>query len=197
MAENGSIQLEGVQDLLRAMSAKRVEINHAASQGLRRAGLAIIGDAQLNLRANRSWVTGVLANSGRVIYGGQGYDTGSIDARTSREATDSLMGAKAEGIDLGLDVGFFDRDATSTGYAAYVEYGRRAGKFPPIKALEQWVYKKLRVLDRKAARAIGFLIARSIARRGSRPHPFFNPAVQKHTGTITKILTDAIKRVIG
>lgn len=197
MAENGSIQLEGLQDVLRALGAKRVEINRAASLGLRKAGLGIIGTAQLNLRANRSWVTGVLANSGRVIYGGQGYDTGSIDARTSREASDSLMGAGASGMDIGLDVGFFDRDATSTGYAAYVEYGRRAGRFPPVKNLEEWVYKKLRVRDRKEAHAIGFLIARNIAHHGTRPHPFFHPAVQKYIGAITKILTDAVKRVIG
>lgn len=195
MAENGSIQLEGLQDVLRGMGAKRVEINRAASLGLRKAGLGIIGTAQLNLRANRSWVTGVLANSGRVIYGGQGYDTGSIDARTSREASDSLMGANASGMDIGLDVGFFDRDATSTGYAAYVEYGRRAGKMPPPKAFEEWVYKKLRVRDRKEARAIGWAMAVSVSRKGTRPHAFFGPAVTKNTPRIVKIIQDAIQKV--
>lgn len=196
MAE-GAIRLEGMQDLLRAMSAKRVEINRAASLGLRKAGLNIIADSQLNLRANHSWVTGLLANSGRVIYGGNGYDTGSTDARTSREATDALVGAADSDIDLGLDVGFFDRDSTSKGYAAYVEYGRKAGKMPPPKAFEEWVYKKLRVRDRKEARSIGWAMAVSVARRGTRPHPFFYPAVQKHLNNITRILTDAIKRVIG
>ena len=196
MAE-GAIGLEGVQDLMRAMEAKRVEINHAASQGLRTAGMGIIADAQVNLRRNGSWVTGLLANSGRVIYGGKGYDTGSSDARSSREASDSLMGAAASGIDLGLDAGFFDSGPGSDGYARYVEYGRRSGKFPPLKALEEWVYKKLRVRDRKAARSIGFLIARGIARHGSKPHPFFNPAVQKYTPAIVRIITDAVRKVIN
>lgn len=189
--------MEGVQDLMRAMEAKRVEINHAASQGLRTAGMGIIADAQVNLRRNGSWVTGLLANSGRVIYGGKGYDTGSSDARSSREASDSLMGAAASGIDLGLDAGFFDSGPGSDGYARYVEYGRRAGKFPPLKALEEWVYKKLRVRDRKAARSIGFLIARGIARHGSKPHPFFNPAVQKYTPAIVRIITDAVRKVVN
>ena len=197
MAENGSIQLEGLQDILRGLGAKRVEINREASLGLRKAGLAIIADAQRNLNKNHSWVTGLLANSGRVIYGGQGFDTGSTDARTSREASDSLMKAAASGIDLGLDAGFFDSGPGSDGYARYVEYGRRAGKFPPLKALEEWVYKKLRVRDRKAARSIGFLIARGIARHGSKPHPFFNPAVQKYTPAIVRIITDAVRKVIN
>ena len=167
MADNGSIQLEGLQDLLRKVGEKRREVNLAAAQGMKVAGAGIIADAQRNLRQNGSWVTGLLAQSGRVIDNG------------------------AEGV----DVGFFDQ-SSGQGYAAYVEYGRRAGRMPPPSALEEWVYKKLRVRDRKAARAIGWAMTVGIARRGTRPHPFFEPAVTKWRQHIIKTINDAVKQVI-
>ena len=169
MTDNGSIRLEGMQELLRAMSARRVEINREAAEGLKRAGMGVIADAQRNLRQNTSWVTGLLGNSGKVIDNG----------------------------DEGLDVGFFDQSTNTEGYAMYVEYGRRAGKMPPPDALEEWVYKKLRVRDRKVARSIGWAMAVNIARRGTRPHAYFNPAVQKWRDRIVRTISAAVKKVIA
>ena len=168
MTENGSIRLEGLQELLRMMGARRVEVNRAAAEGLKRAGAGIIADGQRNLRQNTSWVTGQLANSVRVVDNG----------------------------DEGLDTGFFDQRSNSEGYASYVEYGRRAGKMPPPAMLGEWVYKKLRVRDRKAATSIGWAMAVNIARRGTRPHPFFIPAVNKWKSRIVRVITEATRRVI-
>ena len=150
------------------MGARRVEVNRAAAEGLKRVGMGIIADGQRNLRQNTSWVTGLLANSGRVLDGG----------------------------DEGVDVGFFDQSSNTEGYAAYVEHGRRAGRMPPPYALEEWVYKKLRVRDRKAARAIGWAMSVNIARRGTRPHPFFAPAVEKWRARLVKVMTDATRKVV-
>lgn len=197
LTDNGSISLEGVPQLSKALRNYRMAINREASKGLRAAGLGIIADAQRNLKANTSWVTGLLANSGRVIYGGQGYDTGSTDARTSREATDSLLGASDAGADIGLDVGFFDASSKGNGYALYVEYGRPPGKMPPPSALAEWWYKKHRVRDRKTALALGWGTAVNIARQGTKPHPFFVPAVTKWTDRIVKTISDAARRVIN
>ena len=194
MAENGSIQLEGLQDILRGLGAKRVEINREASLGLRKAGLAIIADAQRNLNKNHSWVTGLLANSGRVIYGGQGFDTGSTDARTSREASDSLMKAAASDADLGLDVGFFDNTSKNpNGYAKWVEYGRPAGAPPPLAPILTWLAKKFHSKDVVWANNIRW----HIAWYGTKPRPFFQPAVDKHTPNILRIITDAVRKVVN
>jgi len=192
--ENGSINisLENLPEIKRALQGKRVEINREASLGLRKAGLAIIGDAQRNLNKNHSWVTGLLANSGRVIYGGQGFDTGSTDARTSREASDSLMRAAASGADLGLDVGFFDNNPKNpNGYAKWVEYGRPAGGPPPLSSILTWLSKKFHSKD--VAWAIN--IRWHIAWHGTEPRPFFQPAVDKHTPNILRIITDAVRKV--
>jgi hypothetical protein len=193
--DGGELTIEGLHAVLKGLESKRAEINRAASYGLRCVGMEIIADAQQNLQENHSWVTGLLANSGRVIYGGKGYDTGSAVGRTSREASDSLLAASEAGADIGLDAGFFDRSSGSEGYAAYVEYGRKAGKMPPPSALEEWVYKKLRVRDRKEARSISWAMAVKISREGTRPHAFFVPAVRKYTDRIISILSEAIGKV--
>ena len=87
-----------------------------------------------------------------------------------------------------LDVGFFSK---GRGYAEYVEYGRRAGRFPPVRQLSQWARKKLRVKGRQAD-SIGFLIARKIARKGTRPQPFFRPAYERHRQEITDTVANAV-----
>lgn len=167
----GDITIEGIGNVLRALERYRVAINHEARQGMRKAGMGVVADAQRNLRQNTSWVTGLLANSGRVI-----------DAKDD------------EG---GVDAGFFDQSNSASGYAMYVEFGRKAGRMPPPSALEEWFYKKHRVRDRKAARAMGWGAAVNIARRGTQPHPFFYPAIQKWSARINRVVSDAIKKVIS
>lgn len=54
-------------------------------------------------------------------------------------------------------------------YAQQLETGRKAGKFPPIKAIEQWIYDK--GLDQTidgniTVKSLAFLIARKISRHG-------------------------------
>ena len=127
-------------------------------------GLDIIADAQNNLRNNGSVVTGLLRQSGKV----QKTDESTIDA------------------------GFFDTTNKGSGYAFFVEYGRRAGKMPPPDELIQWAYKKLR-LDAKAAAAAGWALAKRIAKQGTQPHPFFKPAVERNKKKIMQRVQDALK----
>lgn len=91
----------------------------------------------------------------------------------------------------GYDVGFMGEKS----YAGAVEYGRRAGRIPPPDDMGEWAYKKLRVRDRKAARAIGWALAVSIGKNGTRPHPFFKPAVDKNKNRITAAVRDAVQQV--
>ena len=49
---------------------------------------------------------------------------------------------------------------------------------PPPDELIQWAYKKLR-LDAKAAASAGWALAKKIAKQGTKPHPYFYPAVDQ------------------
>lgn len=161
----GPLSVEGLDKLLRAFDKTEKTIRTAAMKGLQKAGLDIIADAQMNLRSNGSVVTGLLRHSGKVQ---------KVD-------------------DYNLDVGFFDTQNRQSGYAYFVEYGRRAGRMPPPDELAQWAYKKYQLHDRKAARAAGWALAMKIAKEGTKPHPFFEPAIEKNK---TKII-DAIKGSIN
>lgn len=48
---------------------------------------------------------------------------------------------------------------TPLNYALPVEFGRRAGKMPPIDPIQAWVKRKLGVGDEKESRAIAWAIA--------------------------------------
>lgn len=54
-------------------------------------------------------------------------------------------------------------------YAVQLEAGRKAGKFPPIKMIEQWIIDKgvfASVLNEIKLSSLAFLIARKIAKNG-------------------------------
>lgn len=160
----GPISVGGLNKLLKSLDQAEKEIRREAMKGLQKAGAAIIADAQVNLRDNTSVVTGLLRQSGKVQ---------KVDEEH-------------------LDVGFFDSRNIKSGYAHFVEYGRRAGKMPPPDELAQWAYKKHQLHDRKAAERVGWALAIRIAREGTKPHPFFVPAVEKNKNRIVQTMQDAI-----
>ena len=143
------IEIIGTDALLKRFNDTKKNVNKAAMLAAQQVGMKIIAEAKRNLRHNNSVVTGMLRDSGKV-----------------QKAND------------GLDIGFFDTTNRSSGYASFVEYGRRAGKMPPPDELIQWAYKKLR-LDAKAAASAGWALAKKIAKQGTKPHPYFYPAVDQ------------------
>ena len=148
MSETGAIYVEGLDELLRKMDKLPAEVQRECFKAMQTASLDIIADAKGNLRANGSVVTGNLRASGKVQ---------KVDEKT-------------------LDVGFFSSDSEK-GYASYVEYGRKPGKMPPPDILEAWAYKKFR-LSHKDARSAAWALARSIAKKGTKARPYFEPAVE-------------------
>lgn len=54
-------------------------------------------------------------------------------------------------------------------HSYFVEKGRNAGKFPPRKAIEEWIDKKegLPAIFREKKKSFAFLIARKIAQQGT------------------------------
>ena len=149
MSETGAIYVEGLDELLRKMDSLPAEVQRKCFKAMQSASLDIIADAKGNLRANGSVVTGNLRASGKVQ---------KVDEKT-------------------LDVGFFSSDVENKGYARYVEYGRKPGKMPPPDILEAWAYKKFR-LSHKEARSMAWASARSIAKKGTKARPYFEPAVE-------------------
>lgn len=138
----------------------------------------IIGLGKLQAKLNRPRLTGAqtdrfLRQSGEVIKG-------NIIDRAPR-----FDGALANSIVAELGPGRPARSVivgTDKEYAAPVEFGRRPGRMPPPQAVAPW------------ARAHGmdpFVLARSIGRKGTRPHPFMRPGLDVSRGDIVRLLGQA------
>lgn len=158
--------LEGEKELFANMQKKLGGLGKAGREALQKGGTIIVNEAKTNLRNNRSVVTGLLRSSGKV--------------------------QKVQGDEDAVDAGFFS-DKTTGGYAYFVEYGRRAGKMPPPDILIEWCRKKLR-LPEKLAKLRGWAMARAIAKKGTRPHPFFGPAVEKNKKAVVDAIAEAINK---
>lgn len=165
MNQGGSIELEGVDQLLKALAKCDHAVVEAAMDGMGAGASEMIADAKDNLQENTSVVTGLLRKSGRV----------------ERKKDD-------------ITAGFFDTTNRNSGYALFVEYGRRAGKMPPPDEIGAWVYKKFHLKDWKTATSLGWAIAKRIAQEGTQPHPFFGPAVKKNHNKIVNAVRDAVRR---
>lgn len=148
MSDTGAIYVEGLDELLRKMDNLPAEVQRECFKAMQSASLDIIADAKGNLRVNGSVVTGNLRASGKVQ---------KVDDKT-------------------IDVGFFS-SYSDKGYASYVEHGRRPGKMPPPDILEAWAYKKFR-LSHTDARSMAWALAHSIAKKGTKARPFFEPEVE-------------------
>lgn len=78
-----------------------------------------------------------------------------------------------------------------------VELGRRPGKMPPVDKLTDWVQRKNLVprgaRNRKKARAVAFLIARKIARKGIKGHHILARAARQ----LTPIVMERARRALG
>lgn len=169
---NGFIALEGAEQVVKALAGADKQIVDAALVGLEKAALNIIADAKVNLRENGSVVTTNLRSSGRV-------------SRKGDEVT----------------AGFFDITNKNSGYALYVEFGRRSGRMPPPDEIATWVYKKFHLKDWKVANSLGWAIAKRIAVEGTDPHPFFVPAVNKNTkghglGGVMNSVAEAVRKAL-
>lgn len=172
MADGGYIQVEGLDRVLHNLARTKPEVAKAAADGMVKQGMRVIADATRNIRRNRSWKSGLLGNSGRV------------------ERVDK------DGANPTVEIGFFDKDHT-TGYAEYVEYGRPPGKRPRAELLVTWVRKTFHITDKVEALRVANSVSWGIGHHGTRPHPFFNPAVQQHMPRFARAIRAAVAKVIN
>lgn len=191
MARNNGIEfhLEGERELYINMQRRMDLCTNAGRAALQNAGLLVVAKAKDNLKANGSIASGQLRASGKVQK-----VAGDADA---------------------IDAGFFGQGSEG-GYAFFVEYGRRTGKMPPPDELIEWVRKKNmkntalssalvhvngRRRKRKKAYTLNDLLtsaawglAKNIAKNGTKPHPFFKPALEATKGKVRQLLKRAIKK---
>ena len=184
MSKDGvEMWMEGERELFINMQKRLDGLGKAGRKALQEGGMLIVNSAKENLRNNSSVATGALRASGKV-------------QRVENDAD-------------AVDAGFFS-DKTTGGYAFFVEYGRRAGKMPPVDMIEAWLKKKTSIRGAKSAfksaaafarikpeayrQHLAWAIAKGIARHGTRPHPFFSPAVEKNREAVVNAIAEAIEK---
>lgn len=73
-----------------------------------------------------------------------------------------------------------------------LEAGRTPGRRrPPAEALELWVRRRLGITNRKEARGVAFVIARSIGKKGFKGLEMFEKAATENEAKIQRIFDDA------
>lgn len=168
MTDGMYIDPQSLRNLRTNFRAFSREVLAASLEGLKDFGLRIIAQAKANLKANDSVASGLLRNSGRTVV--QPDNT--------------------------VDAGFYTR------YAEYVEYGRPPGKMPPVDVLEQYIRRKGRrrnsalkaaavfsgKSEEELARSAAWGMAKSIAEKGTRPHPFLKPAYDQYRIRIAQFM---------
>jgi len=108
-----------------------------------------------------------------------------IGLRIEKEAVENLI--KGGNVDTGNlmrsihveELGYEVDVIVDCSYAGYVEFGTGAReKYPPYDAIRGWVERKLGYKGKKAD-IITWKIMNAIKRRGTKPHPFLRPAIDK------------------
>jgi hypothetical protein len=133
----------------------------------------------------------------------------TVVARLDKEVTERTptgVGGQAglRGSIRGETVTFGDQVRGTVGtpleYAEPVEFGRKAGSFPPIEPIELWARRKLGV-DSKEARSVAYAVAWKIYRKGTEGAHMFEKGweaseywVQNELQTITDRVIRRIER---
>lgn len=193
------IEVEGLQSLKANLEKVAKELGAAGNKAVQAVALDIVAEAKDNIDKNRTNAFGTLRKSGKV----QKAEDGTIDAGFFSSEHDNGYAAYVE----------FGRGPTKK--------GNQGG--PTLKdSLKAWVRKKLggsamrsaavfNLMDeegklvRKGAKAIkkseeelieaaALNIARKIHKHGTKPQPFFAPAVKKIEDRFEEIVSRYIKK---
>lgn len=129
----------------------------------------------------------------RTVRDAEPTDTGALRASIRTQVTGNTLGSL---------VGIVAPSGPPGRYALPMEYGRRPGsRMPPVEPLVRWAKRHKLGRTDKETRAIGFLIARAIARRGSpkaRPQGYraFETAARRG-GDVQRIFARYFARIGG
>ena len=112
-------------------------------------------------------------------------------AETETNASGKLSNFKTECVMAGS---FFEVYFTLQDYWKYVENGRKAGKFPPINAIKDWIQIKPvvpRAINGKVPTTdqLAYLISRKIATKGIEPKKLLKRALEASTDKIELLVS--------
>ena len=117
----------------------------------------------------------------------------------NKNASDELYNSVRYIID-GKTKGRFEVNLELMDYWKYIENGRKAGKMPPIKAIEKWIEVKP-VLPRPMAngklpttKQLAYLISRKIGLEGIKPQPLLQQSVDNVMDVMMEYIEDAIAK---
>lgn len=111
--------------------------------------------------------------------------TTAVQEHLSKRGPDTLGGYRGDlSRRLGINVeengnDIFASLGSPMPYARAWEYGRPPGKQPPSAPLALWA-KRILGVSYKESKSVGFLIARSIGRKGRKARPFLRPSLEKN-----------------
>lgn len=85
-------------------------------------------------------------------------------------------------------------------YAEFVDRGRKAGKFPPIKSILKWIREKnIKVPNAYTLEQFAFLIGRKIEKKGTKGKFFLEEMANRLTELVfdytNKIINDKINKI--
>ena len=93
-----------------------------------------------------------------------------------------------------LDVHDFDAFVGPAGgpsrYAYWADQGRRSGRTPPVEAIAYW-------LKRKRLNLNPYLVARSIARKGTKGAHFVGETYRAHGGTAAHLMAEKVREGVS
>lgn len=100
----------------------------------------------------------------------------NVDATGKLGNTLSFKVVSEDGV-LAVDLSLED-------YWKYVEYGRQAGKFPPISSIKEWIKVKPVIPNIKnghlpTVEELSYLISRKIAQKGILPRPILSDSIDE------------------
>jgi hypothetical protein len=92
-------------------------------------------------------------------------------------------------------VGVIGITASNQPSAAFVELGTRP-HMPPIAPIQRWVQDRLGITGAEGKR-VAWLVARKIARQGTKPQKIFERTLQANEGQLVAIFEGAVQRLAG
>jgi hypothetical protein len=78
-------------------------------------------------------------------------------------------------------------------YLTFVDKGRKPGKRPPQKAIQKWVENRGIIIKGQSSKQTGFLIARSIGKKGIKPTNVIKKTQQALFNNIQTLISKGIQ----
>lgn len=161
MSAEISIDFEGLDEALKKLRGFNQEMRQEVAQGIGRALQTI-------------------ANAAKA--------TAPVDTGRYRASIGARAGLGIHEVRI-LQTDIVGRVGTRVKYAPYIEFGRRAGRMPPVDVIEEWA-------GRHGMAGAGYVIARAIGRRGIRAKHILENAAKSQAENVVRIISTAISSAV-